>query len=56
MNEFMTIKEAAVSWNITQRRVQKLCADGRIQGVQRFGKSWAIQRGYETGGWKSHYR
>jgi len=44
MNEFMTIKEAAVSWNITQRRVQKLCADGRIQGVQRFGKSWAIPR------------
>jgi len=45
MDGFMTIKEAAESWNLTERRVQKMCADGAIAGVQKFGKSWAIPRG-----------
>ena len=44
MDSFMTIKETAVLWNLTERRVQKMCADGRIEGVQRFGNSWAIPK------------
>ena len=44
MYAFMTIKETAAQWNLTERRVQKMCADGRIDGVQRFGNSWAIPR------------
>lgn len=40
--DFITVRETAVKWNISQRRVQKLCEEGRIQGVLRFGKSWMI--------------
>ena len=44
MDAFMTIKETAEKWNLTTRRVQKMCADGKIEGVQRFGNFWAIPR------------
>lgn len=44
MDAFMTIKEIAAQWNLTERRVQKMCADGLIEGVQRFGNSWAIPK------------
>ena len=44
MDSFMTIKETAALWNLTERRVQKMCADGLIEGVQRFGNSWAIPK------------
>lgn len=40
--DFITVREIAVKWDISQRRVQKLCEEGRIQGVLRFGKSWMI--------------
>ena len=38
----ITVKEAASKWNVSERRVQKLCSDGRIKGVIRFGKAWMI--------------
>lgn len=44
MDDFMTIKETAEKWNLTERRVQKMCSDGRIEGVQKFGCAWAIPR------------
>ena len=44
MEGYMTIKETAALWNLTERRVQKMCADGFIEGVQRFGNSWAIPK------------
>lgn len=34
--EYMTAKEAAQKWNITVRRVQVLCSQGRIQGASYF--------------------
>ncbi|WP_461570469.1 helix-turn-helix domain-containing protein [Thermincola ferriacetica] len=40
----MTAKEAAQKWNITVRRVQVLCAQGRIQGAMRLGNMWAIPK------------
>jgi len=42
--EYMTAKEAAQKWNITVRRVQVLCAQGRIQGAMRLGNIWAITK------------
>lgn len=38
----MTCKEAALRWRISQRRVQELCAQGRISGVRRTGRMWQI--------------
>lgn len=40
--DFMTAKQAAKLWNISQRRVQILCAEGRIPGVFKLGEAWAI--------------
>lgn len=42
MKGYLTIRELAEKWNLTVRRVQKMCADGLIPGVTKFGKSWAI--------------
>jgi len=39
---FLTAKEAAERWGITERRVCKLCAENRIPGAVKFGWSWAI--------------
>lgn len=40
--EYMTASQASKKWNISQRRVQILCADGRIPGVFKLGETWAI--------------
>ena len=40
--EYMTVREAARRWNVTERLVQRLCADGRVDGAVKFGRSWGI--------------
>ena len=40
--EYMTANQAAHKWDISQRRVQILCAEGRIPGVFKLGETWAI--------------
>lgn len=40
--EYMTAHQAADKWNISQRRVQILCLQGRIKGVFKLGENWAI--------------
>lgn len=42
MQDFITIKEAAEKWDITARRIQVLCSEGRIEGAVKFGRDWAI--------------
>lgn len=42
--EYITAKEAGIMWGISERRVQVLCEQGRIDGVQRLGKVWAIPK------------
>lgn len=45
--QFMTASQAAKLWNISQRRVQILCAEGRIPGVFKLGDAWAIPTNVE---------
>lgn len=40
--EYMTVREAAGKWKISERMVQKYCAEGKIEGVRKFGVSWGI--------------
>lgn len=40
--EYMTASQASEKWGISQRRVQILCAEGRIPGVFKLGEAWAI--------------
>jgi hypothetical protein len=42
MNDFVTIKEISEKWNLTPRRIQKMCAEGKISGAIKFGRDWAI--------------
>jgi len=39
-----SVKEASERWNISERWIQKLCEEGRIEGVQRFSRSWMIPK------------
>ena len=39
---YLSVAETANKWNITARRVQILCNEGRIQGAQRVGNVWMI--------------
>lgn len=39
---YMTASQAAEKWEISQRRVQILCAQDRIDGVFKLGENWAI--------------
>ena len=45
--EYMSWREAAKRWGITERRVQRLCEDGRIPGVSKFGYMWLIPKDTE---------
>ena len=39
---YITTNQASDKWGISQRRVQVLCAEGRIDGVFKLGEAWAI--------------
>lgn len=41
---YMTASQAAEKWDISQRRVQILCKEGRIKGVFKLGDAWAIPK------------
>ena len=40
--EYLTVRETARKWNLSDRMVQQFCTAGRIPGAQKFGNSWAI--------------
>lgn len=40
--DYISCPEAAKIWGISERRVQKLCEDGRIPGVVKFSRMWMI--------------
>ena len=48
--EYLTVRETAEKWNLSERTVQQLCTQGRISGAQKFGKSWAIPADAEKPG------
>ena len=40
--EYLTTVELSERWNITSRRIGVLCAEGRIEGAIKKGKTWLI--------------
>ncbi len=40
--EYLTTVEMSKHWNITSRRIGVLCAEGRIEGAIKKGKTWLI--------------
>jgi len=47
MTGYMSVREAAEKWDVSERWVQMLCSENRIDGVIRFGRSWAIPKDAE---------
>ncbi|MGI6618159.1 MAG: helix-turn-helix domain-containing protein [Bacillota bacterium] len=45
--DYLTTKQAAEKWNLSLRRVQVLCEQGRIKGAVRLGWAWAIPKDAE---------
>ena len=50
MKNYLSIKEAAEKWGVSERRINQYCSEGRIPGAQKFGKSWAIPAEANTPG------
>ena len=42
--DYITTKDAAVKWNISDRRVLQYCNDGRIKGAEKMGSTWLIPK------------
>ena len=40
--EYLSISEIAKKWKISRRRVQVLCASGRVPGAKRVGSIWIV--------------
>lgn len=43
----ISVREAARKWNISERRIQKLCEENRIVGAIRFSRVWMIPKDAE---------
>lgn len=40
--KYMSMAEASNKWQISDRRIRVLCAEGRIEGAVKFGRNWSI--------------
>ena len=47
MFDYMTVQDAAKQWDISERRIQKLCEENRIPGVVRLSRVWLIPKDAE---------
>lgn len=45
--EYRTIYEMAIRWNVSRRSAEQYCRNGRIAGVKKFGRNWAIPKNAE---------
>lgn len=39
---YLSISQTAEKWGISGRRIQRLCAEGRIPGATKIGSYWAV--------------
>lgn len=39
---FSSISQTGEKWGISGRRIQRLCAEGRIPGATKIGSYWAV--------------
>ena len=45
MSEFISVKEASIQWNLSERTVRNYCSLGRVNGAILMGKTWKIPAG-----------
>lgn len=44
---YVTVNDLSEKWGIQPRTIQIMCAEGKIKGATKFGRSWAIPEGVE---------
>lgn len=44
MFDYISVQEVAKKWDVSERRIQKLCEENRIEGAIRFSRVWAIPK------------
>lgn len=42
MEHYLSIREAAEKWGVSERRINQYCSEGRIPGAEKIGKTWVI--------------
>lgn len=42
--DFISVQDAAQKWGISERRIQKLCEENRIDGAVKFSRMWLIPK------------
>ncbi len=45
--DYISVQEASQKWDISERRIQKLCKKNRIDGAVCFSRVWAIPKDAE---------
>jgi Fic family protein len=40
--DYITTKEASLKWEISDRRIRALCAEGKIEGAIKIGRNWSV--------------
>ena len=45
--DYISVKAASEKWGISERRIQKLCEENRIDGTLNFGRAWMIPKNSE---------
>lgn len=39
---YLSVSQVAEKWGISQRRIRKLCEEGRISGAFKMGAYWSV--------------
>lgn len=45
--DYISVKAASEKWGISERRIQKLCEENRIEGTEKLGRAWMILKDAE---------
>lgn len=45
--DYISVKAASEKWGISERWIQKLCEENRIEGIEKFGRAWMIPKDTE---------
>ena len=40
--KYLTVRETAEKWNLSDRMAQRYCSEGRVPGARKIGGSWAV--------------
>ena len=48
--EYLSISQVAEKWELSSRRINVLCSEGRIPGAMKIGSYWAIPADAEKPG------